>query len=252
MYRYLMQVRPAYLASWLKKLLRIKRMEVETPFGSFYVDPVSNFGTFLLSGEEYEPEMRETVQQVLQPGDTFVDIGANEGYFSVIGAVNVGPTGRIITVEPQQRLQTVIERNLAINNIKNAQLVSEAVSDRPGTADLYISPDTNTGSTALHQSTRYRLPTESTATTTLTDLFDRLQISHADLVKLDIEGYEFEAVFGAAELFRAKRIKALALELHPAAITKRGLNPSEITAFLAECGYTRHPGFQNDVWVVAP
>jgi hypothetical protein len=94
------------------------------------------------------------------------------------------------------------------------------------------------------------LPTETISTITLPDLFALAQIEHADLVKMDIEGFEYEVIMGALELFKERRIKALALELHPNLITKRGLDPAEITRLLESCGYETLREFSNTVWAI--
>ena len=86
------------MASFLKKILRIKRSLVVTPEGNFFVDPLSNFGYELSSKGGYEPAMVKVVKHILKNGDIFLDIGANEGYFSVIASKSVGESGRIFAL----------------------------------------------------------------------------------------------------------------------------------------------------------
>lgn len=245
----LLRIRPAFVAAILKRLLRVERVVVDTQHGRFLVDPVSNLGASLASSGEYEPEMRRTLEKFLARGCTFVDIGANEGYFSVIGRKLVGDAGRVVAVEPQSRLLPILEENFRLNAVTEVQLVHGAVSNAPGKANLHISPDTNTGSTSLDRSTSYSLPTEQTEVMTLTELFSRHAVVRADLVKMDIEGFEYEAILGSRELFTAGRIKAFALELHPPRIERRGLKVADITNFLTEAGYALEPGLDNTVWV---
>jgi hypothetical protein len=68
------------------------------------------------------------------------------------------------------------------------------------------------------------------------------------LLKVDIEGYEYEAILGSQEVFRSGKIRAIALELHPGAIRKRGLDPEAIPTFLECCGYKRNVDFLNLVY----
>jgi FkbM family methyltransferase len=245
----LFRVRPALLASWVKRLVGVHRRDIDTPGGAFYADPVSQFAVALGSDRGYEPEMSHALGHFLKPAATFVDIGANEGFFSVMASRLVGATGRVVAVEPQSRLKGVVERNFRLNGVTNATLHSCAISDREGTADLFVSPDTNTGSTALRNMTRYRLPSEVVPVTTLTKLFDSEGIRSADLVKMDIEGAEYEAVLGSPGLFEAHRIKAFAFELHHAAIASRGGDPEAVIRFLQGCGYALAPGLPASVWV---
>jgi len=207
----LLRIRPAFVASFLKKIFKIRRITIETKRGRFYIDPVSNFGKTICQNGDYEPSMTETLQHYLHPSSIFIDVGANEGYFSVIAANLVKPTGKVISVEPQQRLRPVLEQNFKINGIENISLFNLAISDAKGLAALHVSPDTNTGSTSLSQSTRYKLPTEIVNTITLKELLCRARIHHADLLKMDIEGFEYEAIFGSRDIFKAHRIRLLRL-----------------------------------------
>lgn len=248
MQKILMRVRPAFLAAWLKKVLGIRRKAVETKEGIFWIDPVSQLAINLVAPHGYEPEMGETLRRYLRPGATFVDIGANEGFFTVQAAKIVGPAGRVLAVEPQGRLQEVIRKNLVLNGLKNVTLVRSAVSDRPGEAKLHISPSTNTGSTGLSQSTRYRVPHEAVPMNTLEAILAKAGIQSVDLMKMDIEGFEYEAITGAEKLFREKRVKALALEMHPELMMGRGKNPEKIEKMLKENGYVKNPNDLTNVW----
>lgn len=247
--RVLFRVRPAPVASWIKRRVGLHRRDFRTDYGVFHIDPVSQFAMAVTSGHGYEPEMSSALRTFLKSGGTFVDIGANEGFFSVMASTLVGATGRVVSVEPQSRLKAVVERNFLLNEVSNATLCCCAISDRLGTADLFVSPDTNTGSTALRNMTRYRLRSEAVPVTTLTRLFDAEGVDCADLVKMDIEGAEYEAILGSQEVFRSRRIKAFAFELHHAAISSRGGDPEAVIRFLEECGYALAPGLPASVWV---
>lgn len=247
--RRLLQVRPAPLAVFLKRFLRMSRVAVETPAGRFSVDPVSNFGFDLMSSGEYEADMQATLRAWLRPGSTFIDLGANEGYFSVIASRLVTETGRVLTVEPQARQARIIEENFRANGVRNAVIVRVAVSDYAGSGKIHLMPDTIPGSSGLERSTSYPLPTENVTVTTLAGLMRQHEIERADLIKIDIEGFEYEAVFGSADLFRQQRFKAIALELHPSILERRGKSMSEIADFLASAGYRFDPTGNNSVWV---
>lgn len=78
---WLLRVQPAFVASFLKKVLRIRRHMISTQEGIFFIDPLSNFGYVLSSEGGYEPGMTAAVKQILRNGDIFLDVGANEGYF---------------------------------------------------------------------------------------------------------------------------------------------------------------------------
>jgi FkbM family methyltransferase len=244
-HRALMRIRPASLASALKRILRIRRRVVETSAGRFYIDPVSNFGAAVVRKESYEPELSNAVRSLLRPGDLFVDVGANEGFFTVVAAKQVGPNGVVVAIEPQSRLQSVLARNVRENDLRNVEVVQRAVSDSVGVATLSVSPDMNTGSSGLFRTTRYETPTEDVLQTTLGHLFSFLSLKSVRLLKMDIEGFEYEAVLGSRELFQSGVIEHFALELHPTILERRAKSEREIVDFLASCGYRRDDRFET-------
>lgn len=251
LHKLVLSTRPALLATYIKKLLRVRRKVESVSSGRFLIDPVSKFGMMLVEDGEYEPQMAATLNNILKPGNTFVDIGANEGYFTVLAAKIVGPAGRIVAVEPQKRVASILRENVTLNSLTNVAIVTTAISDQDGQSDLYLSPDTNTGSTSLIQTTKYRLPTQPVETSTLSALFDRCGIQVADLVKMDIEGFEYEAILGSPEIFKSHRVRYLALELHRPLLERKGLQIDSLLAFLADCGYVTDDRFENLVLAIA-
>ena len=125
----LLKIRPAVLGSVIKKLLFSHREIAETSQGKFWIDPASNLGYKLLYVGEHEPYMIKTLQQYLQPGSTFIDLAANEGYFSVIASKLVGSQGKVFAIEPQSRLLDIINKNLDLNECNNVKILPIAISD---------------------------------------------------------------------------------------------------------------------------
>ena len=94
----------------------------------------SNFGFRLTSAQGYEPETKALLVSFLKPGMVFVDLGANEGFFSVVASRLVGSGGKILAIEPQARLGSVIRRNLELNLAANVTLAQVAISAEAGVA----------------------------------------------------------------------------------------------------------------------
>lgn len=241
---WLLSVRPAFVASYLKRLLRLKRRVVQTAQGRFFVDRASNFGNAIVTHPPYEPQMVESLTSLLRKGDVFLDVGANEGYFSIIASKLVGDSGLVLCIEPQSRLQEVLFRNLAENSAFNVQVLQLAISDTRGTANICLLPDTNTGGSGLFRTARYAVPTQLVPQTTLSHLVGLLRTNRIRLMKIDIEGFEYEAILGSKGLFAGDVIEHIALELHPSILAARGKSAAEIVAFLRQNGYeqnTSHP-----------
>jgi FkbM family methyltransferase len=241
LHAWLMRVRPAPIAAALKAVLGIRRVEVEAQGAVFWADPVSQFGQCLLREGVYEPGLTRLVRELLQPGETFLDLGCNEGYFAVQAGRSVGRSGRVIAVEPQTRLHEVIRRNARTNGLDNVELWAVAVARGAGSARLFLSPSTNSGASGLRPPARYPVASDVVRTVTLAGLLDEARVDHADLAKIDIEGAEGDAILGSPEVFARQRIRRLVLELHPAALEARGQSAGAVTAFLEACGYRGEP-----------
>jgi FkbM family methyltransferase len=245
----LLRVRPAPLASLLKRILSRGSIIIVTRNGRFLVDPISILGQELSRHGLYEPAMQKTLGKFLAPGATFVDLGANVGYFTIIGAQLCGPTGRVLAIEPQERLLPVIKENIRINGVEWATALNVAVTDVPGTVTLHLTADTAPGGSGLFRQTKYRLPTQQATGKTIAQILDEEGLERVDLMKVDIEGSEYEALLGSPDVFRSRRIRALALELHPAILRARNKDAANITTMLIECGYSVTAPFGNAVWL---
>jgi len=233
----ILRIRPAILGQWIKRLLFWSRQDVHVADGFFWVDMASNFGFRVTSAQGYEPETKAMLSSFLKPGMAFVDLGANEGFFSVVASRLVGPTGRVLAIEPQSRLASVIRRNLDLNAASNVSLAQVAISDADGTADFNLAPDTNSGSSGLSRATRYTNPTQSVRLLTLDACLRENDLTSVDVMKIDVEGYEYEAILGSKELFRSRKVDRVLIEVHDNLLNSRGLCAQDISDFLISCGY---------------
>jgi FkbM family methyltransferase len=210
-------VRPAQLADLTKKFCRVDRIEVSTVTGAkFWIDPVSVFGLSMLKQGEFERLLTRAMLTLLRPGDSFVDVGANEGYFSILAARTVGPPGRVLAIEPQKRLRDVLERNMAANSLTNADVVSVAAADKEGKALLYLRPSTNTGASSFTKHWRFGNRTQKVQTRTLDRLLSERKVTSVRLMKVDCEGAESLVIAGAQQSLAAGAIQFLTVEYHTA------------------------------------
>lgn len=248
--RFIKTIRPAFLGSFIKRILFPRREIVTTSKGYFWIDPGSNLGYKLLYKEGvHEPYMVKTLEKFLKPGDVFIDLAANEGYFTVIASHLVGETGKVIAIEPQQRLQNIITKNIQLNNCSNVNILPLAISNKVSTMELHLTSLLNNGATSLYRPTKYPLPKEKVKTTTLSNVFETEEIKYCKLIKIDIEGGEYEAILGSIDdIFAKNKIEAIALELHPKILSQRGLSPNQIISNLENCGYSIDTSLENLVF----
>lgn len=189
---------------------------------------------------QYEPQETAVLRALLGPGSTFVDVGAHWGYFSLLAAGLIGPSGRAIAIEADPRIHDTLAANLALNQVPWVTAHHVAIAAGPGTVELLGYSDTQenwglsriAGAGAEGASTRFQVPTKA-----LDDLLDELGVRTADLVKMDIEGAEGFALQGMERGMKDGRYRRLLLELHPAELRGHGTDPLALLQRLAGAGY---------------
>jgi FkbM family methyltransferase len=242
------RIRPAPLASAIGRLTGLsRRRSVRTEWGTFFLNPISNLGTQILRGE-FEPSMRAVIEKYVFPGAVFIDLGANEGYFTVLGSRLAGVQGSVIAVEPQSRLQTVIQRNLELNGCSNVRVANVALCARTEQVYLELTPEIMSGGTSLFRSTKYPLPREAVQGLTLENFFRTYQIGGCDLMKVDVEGAEYDIFMAAESLLRSGVIRNIALDIHDSILAARGLSGDALHRWMVTCGYRLDSSTTNRVY----
>jgi len=239
---YIQKIRPMELASLLKSLLFKKREILAHGNFKFLLDTYSDFYWNLydeqLNELIYDPAFTKFIVNYLQTGDTFVDLGANEGWFSIYAAECVGSTGKVYSIEPQNRLTNVIETNAKLNSLENIIVLNTAIGEREEYVNITLSPSLNSGSSSLVKNSRGLFwKKQKTKVQRFDKLFENEKINHIDLIKIDIEGYEFSAIKSMEKMLKAKQIKAILVELHESQLLKLGTSSAEIQSYLAGFGY---------------
>lgn len=242
------KLRPVELALFVKWLLRIKRQVYLLPEGKrFFIDPISEYGLKIMRNNNYEVDMTNQIKEILNPGDVFIDLGANEGFFSIIASSLVGSKGCVIAVEPQQRLWEIIIKNIELNSLSNVQLLPYGIGSNPGMAEMNIYPSLNSGASSLANSFNFKVSLKKMrkaiyskseiAIKTLDQLFEFS--GKIKLIKIDIEGFEFEALKGATKLLENDCIENLLIEIHPEALKSMNQSEKVISEYLFVYGFVK-------------
>jgi len=186
------------------------------------------------------------LRHFLGRGDTFIDIGANHGIFSLVASDLVCADGMVICIEPQPLLSIIIDRNLQDNGKGNFRVLNCACGDHEGWADLFV-PRGSSGAAGIYRTfsgvgkhDSYRVTLKR-----LDDIVSAMQLPGSIFVKLDVEGSELAVLRGAQSLLVERKPK-LMIEINVKAIESIGLSIQDYISFLKKVGYT------SFVWLDEP
>ena len=160
-----------------------------------------------------EPPVQEALRRLLAPGDVFYDIGANVGFFTLVGARLVGPEGRVVAFEPVPWCAHAVGRNIELNGFEHAQIREEAVGAADGSARLLVVGEASWShleSTGRHADVREEI---DVTVVSIDSLVAAGTIPPPDVLKIDTEGAELQAIAGARETI-ARHRPAIVCELH--------------------------------------
>jgi FkbM family methyltransferase len=187
---------------------------------------------------------RSTEEQFLESlsldGETVFDVGGYEGIFTLFFARRVGPTGRVVTFEPNPRNFQKITENVALNGFGNVQVQQMAVGSAPGYATLvFPSDETARGSIESTIAEQIRHEADVMSVVVEIDTLDRQIVAglpEPDLVKLDVEGLERDVLEGMAGVIQ-RRHPRLYIEIHGADMQLKLANVTSVIEFLWRFGY---------------
>ena len=189
-----------------------------------------------IARDRYEADLVWACRQ-LRPGMIAVDGGAALGIWTLMMARRVGPSGRIVAIEPSAQLFALLEENVRLNNLTNVSLYRMALGDRAGTANLFHTDGTRGAfSLAAGDGSEAAEPVEIT---TLDAVFAEQNLPRADLLKLDLEGAEGLALRAAATLLAHEPPPIIVYEQHSGAQAELSHDPAEAFKTLAARGYTQ-------------
>ena len=188
----------------------------------------------------FEPNEFAFLDHVLHPGMTFIDVGANDGYYTLFAARRVGSIGRVVAVEPSSRECVNLKRNIARNRLDNITVLPVALGSACGVADLRLAHRVHSGHNTLGKfahdgvlAERFQRVDLETLDKVATDL----ELERVDFVKIDVEGAESSVVHGARHVLTALR-PTLLLEINDNALRAQSTSGEALLATLrGDFGY---------------
>lgn len=217
------------LAKWMPSLRRYPSTLSNGTI--FYLDLRQRMchGLFFMRGQPHEYGTEKALLQLLHSGDTFIDVGANVGYYTVAAGQLVGPSGRVVAIEPQPQALSILRLN-AQNLGANVIVVPSAVSDLEGETSFYIRSAGDTSSFFPDELAReIKVKVE-----TLDNLCEKL--SAVNFVKIDVEGYEMDVLRGARKTL-SKHRPWVYFELLDEMVTNGRISVSDIAEYFGSLDY---------------
>jgi FkbM family methyltransferase len=214
-------------------------MQVE-PGIRMQLDPYDLVSRVILETGTWEPESVQAAADHLSPGATFVDVGAHIGYYSLKAAGMVGPKGHILAIEPNPQTLPKLRANIEASDARAVSVWPVACAATESTLQLYAAPRRNTGESSLSKenasqagsvTVSYAVPARP-----LDAIVKEAKLDRVDVMKIDVEGAEFEVLKGAAQTLAHYR-PVLIIELIPKQLKSMGTSVEEVTHFLASYGY---------------
>lgn len=181
-----------------------KRVDARTTFGArMTVDTQDTVGEYIYYFGTWEPALSHWIASRLCPGDVFVDVGANVGYFSLLGAQLVGDSGCVVAIEPAPQIFSLLEKNVRRNAAKNVRCAQIAVWDREERLKLFTKPAESAGQSTVvpEWATRCGLDFHYEVQGLP---FDRIltpaESAAVRIIKIDVEGAEWQVLEGLVPL----------------------------------------------------
>ena len=187
---------------------------IETKSGfKFQVDLGDRLGCDFYYG--YNQELFDSLLflNLIDNGSTVIDVGANFGYYTVMSASKVAPTGRVYAFEPHKEAYELLNNNVKMNGFeKIVSCYNLCLGDKDGESDFYVSEESSFSSMGQTERSniieKIKVPMRG-----LDSLSKELDFSKLDAIKIDVEGYEFIVLRGALETVKRSQNLAIMMEV---------------------------------------
>jgi len=187
-------------------------------------------GSYIVE-ESYEEFLLKTASKC----NTIFDVGANIGYYTVQFARNTNAT--IYAFEPMDYQYNTLLRNLELNSVSNVHPIKKIVSDSEGKQRIYFSGMENTAASSVVNETD---EFEEIPAISLDGFCEENQIRKIGLIKIDVEGYEFNVLKGLENMLKNQNVSHLFIEIVERHLNKAGTSAREVFDFLKRNNYQGH------------
>lgn len=218
--------------NWFEKVDR--KFLIRTNFGfDIWCDRWDVIGQTIIETGQWEGLLSRTIQAILRPGDTAVDIGANIGYDSMIMSLTVGATGTVIAFEPDHGNLAALLKNLKNLPHQNVIPISLALSQKTEKTRISIADDSNRGQSNLRP--RESGPSQPILSVRFDKILNIENTNKIRLAKMDIEGYELNAIKGMGDIIN--KFDYITCEITPKFLNQCGSSAKELFDYMYSKGF---------------
>lgn len=201
---------------------------------SFRIHPDGMYRRLFLEGS-YDPNESDMYSCVIEKGDIVFDIGANFGWFTTLFATKVGMLGHVHAFEPNPQIYSELIYHLKLNDVQNIVHTSQlALGSEMGHTQLFTFRDLPHGFGSLSNWNRTDAQEYKVSIQTIDYYVEANQVSHCDLIKLDVEGAEMMVLQGAQSFLQSGNWPIWAIEMNPQSSKEFGYTPEDLLLFLQE------------------
>lgn len=147
----------------------------------------------------YDLPLCETVWRLLSEGDTFIDVGANQGLVTLLAAQRVGAKGIVLAFEADPVIVEYLNYNILLNGIENTTVRQLAISSKSGIVDFSPAPDDNLGQGRVIAASPQSSP-GSACLVECQPLSNFREATVARVIKIDVEGHEMDVLRGMSAI----------------------------------------------------
>jgi len=186
-----------------------------------------------LEKNEGELFILESMLEAIQEGDCILDIGANIGIYTVFLAQKVGPPGCVVAIEPEIHNFNRLKANIRLNSLTNVIPELVALGDSILQKKIYVK---SVESTLIETNIHENVPSYFVHVMPGDQLIAQKQIPVPKILKIDVEGFEYQVVKGLRKTLSDRRCKMVCIEVHPRKFPK-GVKEEDIFGIMESSGF---------------
>jgi FkbM family methyltransferase len=203
-------------------------------FGNLVELDLSNWSdrSYYFLGRWYDLEMQLLMAELVEPGETIVDVGANRGAFALAASRVVGSSGKVICFEPNPNCIKILEDEIKLNQIYNISLYQCGLAQKDDTLALTV-PVINSGEGSFGRS-QYEDNLVFSVSVHRGD--DILSDYEPSLIKIDVEGFETNVILGLSKTI--ERLSPVVItEVEPSHLERASSSVEELKSVMERLGY---------------